>query len=202
MNTLTSVCGGFVVFAFLGHASYTLNRPIDTIFDQGPGLLFISYLQGISQIQGSAVWAFLFFMVVMTLGVDSVFVMIWTVYSSIEDVFPEVFKKRGNLILAGMCIVPYILGLPLITNGGIHLLVVMDRYTADFTLTLFLIMESVAVCWVYGLRRFISDVEMMMGRKSVVFKWYWMVTWGITAPAFGMVFLYKHILDSVSTYDC
>ncbi|XP_060564874.1 sodium-dependent proline transporter-like [Ruditapes philippinarum] len=186
VNTLTSVCGGFVVFAFLGHASYTLNRPIDTIFDQGPGLIFISYLQGISQLPGSAMWAFLFFMVVLTLGVDSVFIMVWTVYVSIEDVFPDLFKKKGNIILIAMCVVPYLLGLPLITDGGIHLLVVMDRYTADFTLTLFLIMESVAVCWVYGLRRFIADVEMMIGRKSVLFKWYWMATWGVTAPAFGM----------------
>jgi solute carrier family 6 amino acid transporter-like protein 5/7/9/14 len=121
------------------------------------------------------------------MGVDSVFIMVWTVYVSIEDVFPDLFKKKGNLILIAMCVVPYLLGLPLITDGGIHLLVVMDRYTADFTLTLFLIMESVAVCWVYGLRRLIADVEMMIGRKSVLFKWYWMATWGVTAPAFGMV---------------
>ncbi|XP_045163173.2 sodium-dependent proline transporter-like [Mercenaria mercenaria] len=186
VNTLTSIGGGFVVFAFLGHASFTLNRPIDTIFDDGPGIIFISYLQGISQLPGSAVWAFLFFMVVLTLGVDSVFIMVWTVYRAIEDVFPVIFQKRGKLILVVMCVVPYLLGLPLITNGGIHLLVVMDRYTADFTLTLFLILESVAVCWVYGLRRFIADVEMMTGKKSKIFKWYWMATWGVTAPAFGM----------------
>lgn len=185
VNTLTSVFAGFAVFSFLGHASFMLNRPIDKIFDQGPGIIFISYVQGISRLPGSSVWAFLFFMVVFTLGVDSVFVMVWTIYVAFEDVFPEVFKKKGKYILILMCAVMFLLGLPLVTSGGIHLLVVMDRYTADFTITLFLITETVAVCWVYGIKRFIEDVEMMIGREYKIIKWYWMLTWGLTAPAFG-----------------
>lgn len=186
-NTLTSILGGFVVFSFLGHASVKLNRPLNEIFDQGPGLIFISYLQGISQLPGSAVWAFLFFIVVFTLGVDSVFVMVWTIYVAIEDAFPNIFLKYGRYIHIAMCILPFILGLPLVTKGGIHMLVVMDRYTSDFNLTLFLILECIAVCWVYGLKRFTEDVAMKLGKINPVLMWYLKCTWTVSAPGFCLV---------------
>lgn len=186
-NTFTSILAGFTVFAFLGHASVKLNRPLKEIFDHGPGIIFISYLQGISQLRGAAIWACLFFGVVFTLGADSVFVMVWTVYEAIHDVFPDRFKQRGKYILVGMCLLMFILGIPLVTEGGIHMFVLMDRYTSDFTLTLFLIFECAAVCWVYGLQRFLEDVEMMLGTLPVLLRWYLRFTWAISAPAFCLV---------------
>lgn len=186
-NAFTSLLGGFVVFSFLGHASVKLNRPLEKIFDQGPGIIFISYLQGISQLPGSAIWAFLFFMVVFTLGVDSLFVMVWTIYEAIEDVIPKIFKKFGKFILVGMCLLQFVLGIPLVTQGGIHMLVILDRYTSDFNLCLFLILECVAVCWVYGLKRFLEDIEMMLGKMSVGLRGYLSVAWAVSAPAFCLV---------------
>ena len=79
-DTFTSFFGGFIVFGFLGHASYVLNKPVDQLFDGGAGLLFISYIQGISQMPGAAVWAFLFFLTVFTLGLDSAFIMVWNLF--------------------------------------------------------------------------------------------------------------------------
>ena len=186
-NAFTSLLSGFVVFSFLGHASVKLNQPLEEIFDQGPGIIFISYLQGISQLNGSAIWAFLFFMVVFTLGVDSMFVMVWTIHEAVGDVFSDLYMKYSKQILVGMCVVMFVLGIPLVTQGGIHMWVVLDRYTSDFNLCLFLILECVAVCWVYGLKRFLADIEMMLGKLSIVFSGYLLVAWAVTAPAFCLV---------------
>ncbi|XP_045163172.2 sodium-dependent proline transporter-like [Mercenaria mercenaria] len=202
VNTVTSIFGGFIVFSFLGHASYQLNKPIEDIFDQGPGILFISYIQGVSQLPGSAVWALLFFMMVFTLGLDSVFLMVWTVYRALVDVMPRKFQRRERFTLMVMCLISFLLGLPLVTNGGIHMLVLMDRYLADYALTIFLIIEAMSICWLYGLNNFLSDIEMMIGKRSRAFDWYLRITWSVTSPAFCLfIFIASAIGYTKPAYD-
>lgn len=187
VNSGTSIFGGFIVFSFLGHASVKLERDIDGMVDNGPGLIFISYIQGISQLPGSSVWAFLFFLMVFTLGLDSAIVMVWALYASIADVFPELFEKWGRFGLAIICAAHFLLGLPLVTKGGIYLLVIIDNYTADFSLTLFLLLESVSVCWIYGLKNFTIDMQMMIGQKYLIIQWYLKITWMVTVPLLSVV---------------
>lgn len=189
VNTSTSIFGGFIVFSFLGHASFKLNRNIEDIFDQGPGIIFISYIQGISQLPGSAVWACLFFLMVFTLSLDSVFVMAWSVYGALADVFPAMSKRWEPVLLLAICLSSFLLGLPLVTNGGIHLLILLDHYTAEYSITIFLFIEAISVCWLYGLNNFIGDIEMMIGKTSRVIDWYLRITWLVTSPAFCVVII-------------
>lgn len=194
-DTFTSIFGGFIVFAFIGHAAKILNKPVESIVGSGLELLFVSYVKGISQLPGAAVWSFLFFLVVVTLGLDSVFVHTWTVYTGIHDVFPTMSRKWGQVLLLTICVVSFLLGLPLVTRGGIHLFVMLDDYTATFALTVFLLIESSSVCWIYGLTNFVEDIEMMIGKRSKVFQWYLKITWYITSPIFCMVsFIHIFIL--------
>lgn len=186
-NSCTSIFGGFIVFSFLGHASVKLERNIDEMVDNGPGLIFISYIQGISQLPGSSVWAFLFFLMVFTLGLDSAIVMVWTIHASISDVFPELYQKWGTFSLAILCLSMFLLGLPLVTKGGIELVVLLDYYTAYISLIVFVFVECVAVCWIYGLTSFNTDIEMMIGQKCKPVQWYLRITWRFTCPVLCVV---------------
>ncbi|WAR15014.1 SC6A7-like protein [Mya arenaria] len=201
-NTGTSLLCGFIVFLFIGHAADTLNKPISDVVDNGPGLIFISYIQGISQLPGSALWVFLFFTMVFTLGLDSLFVMVWTIYASIEDVFPSKVVRRKKSILLGICSLHFILGIPLVTDGGIHIVVMMDHYASNFSFTMFLLLESVAVCWIYGLKKFIADMELMVGKRFIWAQWYLRLTWMTTVPAFSIfIFIASAISYSPSSYN-
>lgn len=187
VNCGTSIFGGFIVFSFLGHASVKLDRDIKRMVDNGPGLIFISYIQGISQLPGSAVWACFFFLMVFTLGLDSAIVMVYTIYASIADAFPQYAKKWGRFILAIMCFVMYLLGLPLVTKGGIQMVILMDYYAAYISLTIFVFVECVSVCWIYGLSNFNYDLEMMIGQKYMAIQWYLRITWRFTSPILCVV---------------
>jgi len=132
VNSVTSIFCASIVFAFLGHASLTMKMPITDMIDNGPGLIFISYIQGMSALPESALWAFLFFTMVFTLGLDSLFIMVWTIYSSLADVAPAFVNRRRNLVLIGLCALHFLLGLPLVTDGGIHIVVLMDSYASAF----------------------------------------------------------------------
>ncbi|WAR14652.1 SC6A9-like protein [Mya arenaria] len=187
INTATSIFGGIIVFSFLGYASVKNNQPMSEIADNGPGMIFISYIQGISELPGSAFWAFLFFVMVFTLGVDSLFVLVWTIYASLEDIFPEKFFRWKKFILCSICLVHYLLCLPLVTEGGIHIVVLMDQYTSNLSLALFLLLEAITVCWIYGLKKFVADMELMVGKRFIWMQWYLRVTWLTTVPAFCLI---------------
>ncbi|KAL4221201.1 sodium neurotransmitter symporter (SNF) [Mactra antiquata] len=201
-NTVTSILSGFVVFLFLGHASYRLNKPIDKLLENpGPSLLFVSYIQGISKLQGSAVWACLFFLMVLTLALDSAFIMAWTIHQAIIDVIPKVKKRWTVISLTTMCSLSFLLGVPLVTEGGIHMIVLLDQYTSNFSLTLFLLLESLSVCYIYGLANFLKDMEMMLGQRSKIVAWYFRITWSVTSPAFCVfIFIASAIGYSKSSY--
>lgn len=188
-NSFISIFGGSIVFSFLGHASMILNRPVDQMVDNGPGLIFIAYIRGMTRLPGSAVWCFLFFMMVFTLGLDSLFVHTWTLYVCAADVLPEAITRRGKWLLLATCVCLFFFGLPITTYGGIHLLVVIDNYAAQVSILVCIIAECVAVCWIYGIENFMDDIDMMIGMKPWVpfFKRIFRVTWRFTAPLYCLV---------------
>jgi len=192
INSCTSIFGGFIVFSFMGHAAKVFNRPLDggpggIIADTGPGLIFISYIRGISQLPAASMWSFLFFLMVFNLGLDTLFVNVWALYVGLEEFLSVKQTLWKNVLLFVVCLVHFLLSLPLVTSGGIHLVVLLDSYSANFSLILIILAEVVSVCWVYGLQRFLRDIDLMLGKTSAILKWYFRATWLVTAPAICVV---------------
>jgi len=71
INAGTSFLSGFVIFAVLGYMAKKMNVDIKDIAAEGPGLVFIVYPEAISQMPGGPVWAVIFFLMLLTLGLDS-----------------------------------------------------------------------------------------------------------------------------------
>uniref|UniRef100_A0A8C2C4S6 Transporter n=1 Tax=Cyprinus carpio TaxID=7962 RepID=A0A8C2C4S6_CYPCA len=71
INSLTSFFSGFVIFSFLGYMSHKHNVALDKVATDGPGLVFIIYPEAIATLPGSSVWAVIFFIMLLTLGIDS-----------------------------------------------------------------------------------------------------------------------------------
>lgn len=95
------------------------------------------------------------------------------------DEFPHVLRKRRVLVSAIACVIEFLLGLPLITQGGIYALQIIDWYCASFSLMLISFAECVAVAWIYGVDRFYKDLEMMIGYKP---SQYWSFMWRFLTP--------------------
>lgn len=182
-NCLTSFFAGFVVFSFLGFLAKELSTTVDKVAEKGIGLAFIVYPDAVARMPGvPTLWALLFFLMLITLGLDSEFTLVETVCTSIIDQWVPLRKKKWAVIL-GICAVFYLLGLTMCTNGGAYILELMDAYAGGWNVLLIAIAECVCISYVYGLFcglfRFKEDIRIMIGDRPFYFA---AISWDIIWP--------------------
>ncbi|XP_030630095.1 sodium- and chloride-dependent betaine transporter-like [Chanos chanos] len=178
LNSSTSIFAGFAVFSVLGFMSHELGVSMEEISSSGIGLAFIVYPKALAMLPGAQFWAVLFFLMILFLGLDSQFVCVESFATALTDLFPGVLRKPGRreilvLIIAVFC---FLLGLPLVTEGGIHLFQLVDTYGPSGTNLLFIAcFECIVIGWVYGADRFYDNIEDMIGyRPFPVLKFCWL----------------------------
>lgn len=71
INSATSFVAGFVIFSVLGYMAHSSGQHIEDVATEGPGLVFVVYPAAIATMPGSTFWALIFFMMLLTLGLDS-----------------------------------------------------------------------------------------------------------------------------------
>lgn len=72
INCGTSFFAGFVIFSTLGYMSTITNLPVsEVVGENDASLIFIVYPQAIATMSYSNYWSFIFFIMLITLGIDS-----------------------------------------------------------------------------------------------------------------------------------
>ncbi|ESO81915.1 hypothetical protein LOTGIDRAFT_81772, partial [Lottia gigantea] len=196
---LTCFYGGFVIFAVLGFMAKEAGVGVTEVAIGGPGLALVAYPAAITKLPIPQFWAVLFFLMLITLGLDSQFGMFESLVSGVIDAFPKQLSKRRMWVTAGLASMCYLLGLPITANGGIYVFQLMDWFVAAFCLLIMCIIECLIIGWIYGVERFSKDIELMMGRKpGIVIK----TCWCFITPALLLVCLGSTIYNlKMPTYD-
>nr|XP_033799875.1 sodium- and chloride-dependent neutral and basic amino acid transporter B(0+)-like [Geotrypetes seraphini] len=187
-NSLTSLFAGFAIFSVLGYMAHILGKPVSEIADSGFGLAFIVYPEALLHLPVPHIWSFLFFSMLVTLGIDSQFVLVETVLTSIEDCFPKLMRNNRFYITIGYCTILFLLGLLCVTQAGIYWIILIDTFCSGW-IFFAAIIELVGVCWVYGTNRFIQNIEMMIGVKPRSFWLWWKMCWQYISPLISLVIL-------------
>ncbi|XP_070848096.1 sodium- and chloride-dependent GABA transporter 2-like [Chaetodon trifascialis] len=178
LNSGTSFVAGFAIFSILGFMSYEQNVPISEVAESGPGLAFIAYPRAVSMMPFSPLWAALFFIMIVFLGLDSQFVCVESLVTAVVDMYPAVFrrKNRRELFLLAVSLFSFFMGLIMLMEGGMYVFQLFDYYAASGMCLLFMaIFESVCIAWVYGADRFYDNIEDMIGyRPGPYIKYCWL----------------------------
>ncbi|NXL87751.1 SC6A7 protein, partial [Alectura lathami] len=164
-NCCTSFFAGFAIFSVLGHMALRKGVPVGSVADSGPGLAFVAYPEALSLLHGSPFWSILFFLMLLTLGVDTLFGNIEGITTAILDEFPALREwRRKTLLLGVLCASLYLLGLLLITQGGIFWFTLIDTYSTGFGLLIIVLCMCVGIAFCYGTKRFCQDITDMICR--------------------------------------
>ncbi|XP_072928201.1 sodium- and chloride-dependent GABA transporter 3 [Hemitrygon akajei] len=189
LNSGTSFIAGFAIFSVLGFMALEQGVPIGQVAESGPGLTFIAYPRAVTMMPLAPLWAVLFFLMLIFLGLDSQFVCMESLVTAIIDMYPKVFRRgyrREQLILV-IALVSYLIGLVMVTEGGMYIFQLFDAYASSGMCLLFVaIFECICIGWAYGSDRFYDNIEDMIGyRPFILIKWCWVfVTPGICAAIF------------------
>jgi len=187
VNTFTSFFSSVVIFSILGYMAHSKGVEVGDVVKSGPGLAFLVYPEVVLTIAPSPLWAFLFFIMLLTLGIDSQFCGVESLMTGLVDNWPETLQPHRKKFTLGMVIFMFLLGIPMITRNGIYIFQLMDFYAASgMSLLWCVFFQTIAICWIFGAKRFYACIEEMIGYRV---NYYWYVCWVFLAPAF-MLFIF------------
>uniref|UniRef100_A0A8C7XM29 Transporter n=1 Tax=Oryzias sinensis TaxID=183150 RepID=A0A8C7XM29_9TELE len=181
-NSATSIFAGFVIFSVIGFMAHELKVPIEKVADEGPGIAFVVYPEALTRLPLSPFWAIIFFLMLLTLGLDTMFATIETIVTSVSDEFPKYLRKHKPVFTLICCASFFILeGLycVVLLQNGMYMLQLVDTFAASYSLVIIAIFELLGISYLYGLQRFCADIEMMIGFQPNRF---WRLCWAFVTP--------------------
>uniref|UniRef100_A0A8C7H860 Transporter n=1 Tax=Oncorhynchus kisutch TaxID=8019 RepID=A0A8C7H860_ONCKI len=183
LNSGTSFLAGFAIFSVLGFMAQEQGVDIADVAQSGPGLAFIAYPRAVAMMPLPQLWAVCFFLMIIMLGLDTQFVSLEALMTSVTDLYPTVIRRgyRRELLLLMVCVVCFLVGLVMVTPGGLYVFQIYDHYSCSgASLLLLSIFQSVAVGWVYGPDRFNDNIKHMIGYSPLPF---FKLCWRYLTPA-------------------
>ncbi|KAF8565961.1 hypothetical protein P879_02990 [Paragonimus westermani] len=190
INCATSVYAGFVIFANLGFMAHTKNTTVSSVAKSGPGLAFVVYPEALTNMPLPSLWAVLFFFMMCTLGFGSQFSVLEAVISGLQDELRQLgytwTTLRQVTFRCAICFVNFLLGIPMICGGGYYLFYLIDNFLGSYPLIFIAVAETLVICYVYGLRQFRRDIELMINERP---NWYWRACWMVITPLIGIALI-------------
>uniref|UniRef100_A0A0A9ZDX5 Transporter n=1 Tax=Lygus hesperus TaxID=30085 RepID=A0A0A9ZDX5_LYGHE len=195
INAVASIIVGVFAFATIGNIAMEHQTSIEDVIADGPGLMFVVYPQALSKMPVSSLWAVFFFFMLLCLGLNSQFAIVEVVVTALQDGFPNWIKKIlvcHEIVVLVICIISFLLGLPLITQGGIYVFQLVDHYALSNSIMPIAFFETIAVAWFYGAGRLSKNIELMSGETPY---FYFRVCWVVAAPSFILCVWILHLVD-------
>ncbi|KAI6214832.1 Transporter [Aphelenchoides besseyi] len=193
INCLTSFLSGFVIFSVLGYMSCKSGKPITDVAQEGPGLVFVVYPEALATMPGSRIWSIIFFLMLLTLGLDSSFGGSEAIITGLGDEYPII--KRHREIFVGILFSFYmVVAIFMCTKGGMLVMEWLIYYGTTWGLLIAVFCETMVISFLYGINQFREDIREMLGFAP---GWYWRICWTIGAP----LFLITMILSSFINYQ-
>ncbi|XP_061738628.1 sodium-dependent neutral amino acid transporter B(0)AT3-like [Nerophis ophidion] len=175
---------------------HNLNlKPCDlkTFLDKsasGTGLAFIMFTQAVLEMPGSQVWAVLFFLMLFTLGLSSMFGLVEGVLSAIRDLKLVPKSIPNEAWTALFCFLAFLISLIFAQGSGSYWVGVFNSYVGSIPLLIIAFFEVIGVVYVHSMTNFSDDIYLMIGRRPHL---YWQICWRFISPLMLLVVLLAYV---------
>ncbi|HDZ21740.1 hypothetical protein LCGC14_0285020 [marine sediment metagenome] len=176
-DVATSFMAGIAVFATLGAMAFATQQagnpvPVEDVAIKDAGLAFVAFPYALAQLPYAAWFGAVFFIALLTLGIDSAFSITESVLASIVD---KTGWRRGRTLI-GMTVVGFAVGLVYCTRGGLAWLGQIDEFINNpwGGIVLLGLLEAVVVGWAYRIGRLREHANERSDWKLGVW-WDWII---------------------------
>ncbi len=169
----------------------------------GPGLAFVVYPKAIAMFKPkwiAAVFGVLFFLTLITLGIDSAFSLVEAISTVIAD---EVHRRSAeinrSMIAFLVCFAGFLTGIVYSTRAGLYFLDIVDHYITSYGLVLVGLLQAIALGWLYNIKEFRkyinSTTDLVLGR-------WWEISVKFIAPILLLyIFINQLRIDIMTPYE-
>jgi neurotransmitter:Na+ symporter, NSS family len=163
-NCTTSFIGGFAVFGALGYYAQLQGVAVESVLKGGPGLAFATYPTIINNLPFARFFGIIFFLMLLTLAIDSAFSLLEAVASSMRDKLGWGIKRSNITVAAIACVI----GLIFTTGAGLFWLDIVDKWIEFFGLCAVVLVECIVLGWFFKidkLRKYANEYsEVRIGK--------------------------------------
>ncbi|XP_038838606.1 sodium-dependent neutral amino acid transporter B(0)AT1-like isoform X1 [Salvelinus namaycush] len=173
---------------------------LQTFLDQsasGTGLAFIVFTEAVISMPGSQVWAVLFFIMLFSLGLSSMFGNLEGILTPLHDLKLVPKWMPNELFTAIICLVLFLMALIFCLGSGNYWLEIFNSYVGSVPFLIIAFFEIIAVAYIYGIGRFSDDLEFMTGHRPNIF---WKVCWLVISPLMLFVVLVAYVAVQAQTH--
>lgn len=202
-NCATSFIAGLAVFSVVGYMAYVQGSDVEALAEQGiggPGLVFVTYPIALAQMPmglvATSALSLIFFLCLVTLGIDSAFSLVEGIVTGFRDHLPHVSKATLTAIF---CVVGFAGSLFICTDSGLMWLDILDNWMSSYGLVLVGLLECIAVGYFFH----ISDLKQYINTHSEIQVHHWFdVFIKFVTPAILILLLGRQFLgDMTETYE-
>nr|KAF6411787.1 solute carrier family 6 member 16 [Rousettus aegyptiacus] len=159
-----------VLLTYLTNCS--LNEELKEVME-GPGVALVAFTDIVSVFKRPAFWAIIIFVFLVTLGLSTLMGIVQGIITPLQDSFSSL-RKHTKLLTVSICAFMFLSSLVFVGPSGSYYVNLLDDYWASVPLFCVLIMENIAIVWIYGARRFLADIIIIFGRPiPPIYRWLW-----------------------------
>ncbi|KAM4540009.1 inactive sodium-dependent neutral amino acid transporter B(0)AT3 [Odontesthes bonariensis] len=167
---------------------------LQTFLDQsasGTGLAFIVFTEAVIEMPGSQVWAILFFIMLFSLGLSSMFGNIEGVLTPLNDL--KLLPKwiPSQVVTGIICLISFLVALIFALGSGNYWVEVFNSYVGSVPLLIIAFFEIISVVYIYGMKNFSEDLYFMTGRRP---NFFWKMCWMVISPVMLLVVLVAYVI--------
>ncbi|CAI4232563.1 unnamed protein product [Auanema sp. JU1783] len=145
---------------------------------EGTGLAFVVFTEAMLHFPFPPIWSVLFFLMLLSLGLGSMFGTLEGVITSLND--SKMVKVSKPVLTFWLCASALTVGLLFTTRSGQYWVSLFDSFAGSYALMCVAFSELMSVVYVYGYMRFVCDLEYMTGIRPGI---YWLIMWRFVSPS-------------------
>ncbi|XP_053515649.1 orphan sodium- and chloride-dependent neurotransmitter transporter NTT5-like [Artibeus jamaicensis] len=149
-----------------------LSQQLEKVI-KGPGVPLVAITIITSVFSESPWWAVIIFVFLVTMGLSTMIGILQGIVTPLQDTFSST-RKHPEMLTVGLCVLMFLGSLVFVRPSGSYYVTLLDDYWAPLSVTCILILENVAIAWIYGARRFLADLIIILGRPIFpIYYWLW-----------------------------